>query len=194
MKFGIEHIDGRARAGHIVTDHGIVETPAFMPVGTQGAVKAIEPRELKEIGAAIILGNTYHLYLRPGTDILDKAGGLHQFIGWDRPILTDSGGYQILSLAGLRNISDDGVEFRSHIDGSLHFFTPERIIDIERTIGSDIMMVLDECSPYPCSYEYAEQSNELTLRWAMRCRQRFLSSEVRYGHSQALFGIVQGSV
>ncbi len=194
MKFAVEHADGLARSGTLVTDHGAVQTPVFMPVGTQGTVKAIEPRELVEVGAELILGNTYHLYLRPGTDILHRAGGLHKLMGWDRAILTDSGGYQIFSLSELRKITDDGVEFRSHIDGSLHFFTPESIIDIQRVIGSDIMMVLDECTAYPCSYEDARQSNEQTLRWAERCRKQFLNSVGFYDHAQVLFGIVQGGV
>ncbi len=164
-----------------------------MPVGTQGSVKAIEQRELKELGAEIILGNTYHLYLRPGTEILEKAGGLHKFIGWDRPILTDSGGYQVYSLTELRKIEEEGVTFKSHLDGSSHFFSPENVIQIERSIGSDIMMVLDECTPYPCEYEYAKKSNELTVRWAQRCKEAFESKPPLYGYSQALFGIVQGS-
>jgi len=194
MKFAVEHADGRARSGTLVTDHGVVQTPVFMPVGTQGTVKAIEPRELAEVGAELILGNTYHLYLRPGTEILYQAGGLHKLMGWDRAILTDSGGYQIFSLSELRKITDNGVEFRSHLDGSLHFFTPESIIDIQRTIGSDIMMVLDECTAYPCSFEDAKQSNEQTLRWAERCRNQFLQSVEFYDHTQVLFGIVQGGV
>ncbi len=193
LKFELVASDGKARAGTISTEHGVVHSPAFMPVGTQGSVKAIEQRELKELGAEIILGNTYHLYLRPGTEILEKAGGLHKFIGWDRPILTDSGGYQVYSLTELRKIEEEGVTFKSHLDGSSHFFSPENVIQIERSIGSDIMMVLDECTPYPCEYEYAKKSNELTVRWAQRCKEAFESKPPLYGYSQALFGIVQGS-
>jgi queuine tRNA-ribosyltransferase len=186
--------EGKARAGLIATDHGVIETPAFMPVGTQGSVKAIEQRELDEVGAQIILGNTYHLYLRPGTEILSRAGGLHRFISWQKPILTDSGGYQVYSLTELRKIHEDGVTFKSHLDGSTHVFTPESVIQIERTIGADIIMVLDECTPHPCDLEYAFASNDLTVRWAERCKSAFESSPPLYGHSQALFGIVQGSV
>lgn len=163
-----------------------------MPVGTQGAVKAVEPRELEEIGARIILGNTYHLYLRPGVDIVEKAGGLHRFMNWDLPILTDSGGYQVFSLSDLRGISEDGVEFKSHIDGSLHRFTPEGVIDIQRSLGSDILMVLDECAPFPCDEQYAVQSNRMTVRWAQRCKERMEQTSPRYGKGQALFSIVQG--
>ena len=165
-----------------------------MPVGTQGAVKAIEQRELEEIGARIILGNTYHLYLRPGSDLIERAGGIHRFINWDHPILTDSGGYQVFSLADLRGITEEGVEFKSHIDGSTHLFTPERVVDIQRSLGSDIMMVLDECTPYPCEEKYAFKSNELTLRWAERSRSRFECTSARYQKQQSLFAIVQGSV
>ncbi len=165
-----------------------------MPVGTQGAVKAIEPRELGEIGAKIILGNTYHLYLRPGTDLIERAGGLHRFISWDHPILTDSGGYQVFSLADLRGISEEGVVFKSHIDGSSHLFTPEKVIDIQRSLGSDIMMVLDECTPYPCDEDYALKSNDLTVRWAERCRAQEERTTPRYLGQQSLFAIVQGSV
>jgi queuine tRNA-ribosyltransferase len=165
-----------------------------MPVGTQGTVKAVEPRELEELGARIILGNTYHLYLRPGCDILQRAGGLHRFAAWPHPILTDSGGYQVFSLSDLRGIDENGVVFNSHLDGSSHRFTPESVIDIQRSLGSDIMMVLDECAPYPCDEQYALQSHRLTLRWAERCRARFQSTDPLYGHRQALFGIVQGSV
>ncbi len=194
MKFQIRNIDGNARAGEITTDHGIFETPAFMPVGTQGTVKAVSQRELREVGAQIILSNTYHLYLRPGMEILSDAGGLHRFMSWSGPILTDSGGYQVFSLSTLRKIEEEGVQFRSHLDGSLHLFTPERIVDIQRSIGSDIMMVLDECPPHPCEKEYAQSSNELTLRWAERCQEQFRNSEPMYGHAQALFAIIQGSV
>ncbi len=194
MDFSLVHTDGKARAGIIRTDRGEIPTPAFMPVGTQGAVKAVEPRELEEIGARIILGNTYHLYLRPGIPVIELAGGVHPFIGWDRPVLTDSGGYQVYSLSAMREISGEGVGFRSHLDGSAHVFTPERVIDIQRGLGSDIMMVLDECTPYPCDEEYAERSSQLTLSWAERCRRRAEETVPRYGKSQALFGIVQGSV
>jgi queuine tRNA-ribosyltransferase len=199
MKFTLLHRDqsapsSRARAGLLETDHGVVETPIFMPVGTLGDVKAIEHRELEENGARIILGNTYHLYLRPGTEIIEKAGGLHRFISWKRPILTDSGGYQVFSLSQLRKLSQDGVRFQSHIDGSRHFFRPEDVVQIQRKLGSDICMVLDECPPYPCSHEYAQRSNELTIAWAARCKDEFERSRPLYGHSQALFPIVQGSV
>jgi len=194
MQFVLEHTAGNARTGKIFTDHGIFKTPVFMPVGTQGSVKAITQKSLEEIGTEIILSNTYHLYLRPGIEILHQAGGLHRFMSWGHPILTDSGGYQVFSLSDLRDINEEGVQFRSHLDGSLHTFTPESVVDIQRYIGSDITMVLDECTPYPCEKEYASQSNELTLRWAERCRNRFQSSEGLYEHSQALFGVVQGSV
>ena len=193
MNFKLVASDGKARAGVITTDHGEIETPVFMPVGTQGSVKAIEQRELVEVGAQIILGNTYHLYLRPGTDILGNAGGLHRFIRWEKPILTDSGGYQVYSLTDLRKIEEQGVTFKSHLDGSSHFFSPENVVRIERQIGADIMMVLDECTPYPCDREYASTSNELTVRWAERCKNAFDKTPALYGHSQALFGIVQGS-
>lgn len=165
-----------------------------MPVGTQGTVKAVEPRELDEIGAKVILGNTYHLYLRPGTRLLEQAGGLHRFIGWNKPVLTDSGGYQVFSLSDLRGIDEDGVEFKSHLDGSSHRFTPEGVIDIQRSLGSDIMMVLDECTPFPCDESYAFSSHQLTLRWAGRCLQRMGETKPLYGCGQSLFGIVQGSV
>ncbi|MEN3039555.1 MAG: tRNA guanosine(34) transglycosylase Tgt [Candidatus Kryptonium sp.] len=196
FKFELVAVDAKssARAGLIYTDHGIIETPVFMPVGTQGTVKAVEQRELTEIGAKIILGNTYHLYLRPGTDVILKAGGLHRFISWDRGILTDSGGFQIFSLAQFRKISKDGVKFQSHIDGSYHFFTPESVVEIQRILGSDIMMCLDECTPYPCDYDYALKSNQLTIEWAKRSREKFDKTQPLYGHSQAIFGIVQGSV
>jgi queuine tRNA-ribosyltransferase len=193
LKFSLEHTDGKARAGTVHTDRGDVPTPAFMPVGTQGSVKAIEQRELEEAGAPIILGNAYHLYLRPGTELIGKAGGLHAFIGWQKPILTDSGGYQVFSLSDLRRIGDDGVEFKSHLDGSRHVFTPEKAVDIQRALGSDIMMVLDECAPHPCEEQYADESNALTLRWAARCREQAARTSPLYGTSQALFGIVQGS-
>lgn len=182
-----------ARAGLITTDHGQIETPIFMPVGTVGSVKAVQLYELKEdIKAQIILGNTYHLYLRPGLDILEKAGGLHRFNGFDRPILTDSGGFQVFSLSGIRKMKEEGVEFRSHIDGSKHLFTPERVMDIERTIGADIMMAFDECAPGTSDYSYAKNSMELTHRWLDRCCKRFNETEPKYGYHQSLFPIVQG--
>ncbi|WP_297335979.1 tRNA guanosine(34) transglycosylase Tgt [Algoriphagus sp.] len=197
MKFRLEKSDNpsKARAGKLETDHGTIQTPIFMPVGTAGTVKAVHQRELKEdIQAQIILGNTYHLYLRPGLDILEKAGGLHQFNGWDRPILTDSGGYQVFSLAGTRKIKEEGVTFKSHIDGSKHHFTPENVMDIQRTIGADIIMAFDECTPYPCEYGYARNSMEMTHRWLKRCMDRFDATEGKYGYTQTLFPIVQGSV
>ncbi len=194
LEFRLQKTDGRtkARTGLIHTDHGTIRTPVFMPVGTRGSVKAVEQRELLEINAPIILGNTYHLYQRPGMDVMRKFGGLHRFMSWPRPILTDSGGFQILSLSGLRKLSDEGVGFRSHIDGSYHFFTPEKVIEVERTIGSDIMMVLDECPPYPSEREYVAKSIGLTYNWAMRCKEAFSRSAPYYSHTQFLFGIVQG--
>lgn len=184
-----------ARAGTITTDHGVIDTPIFMPVGTVGSVKAVTQQQLKEqIDAKIILGNTYHLYLRPGTQILEQAGGLHKFIGWDRPILTDSGGYQVFSLAANRKIKEEGVIFQSHIDGSRHLFTPESVIDTQRSIGADIIMAFDECPPYPCEYGYAQKSMELTHRWLARCVQHMSETEPKYGYEQSLFPIVQGSV
>ncbi len=192
MKFTIAQTDGSARAGVIVTDRGEIPTPVFMPVGTQGSVKAVEQRELGEIGARIILGNAYHLYLRPGTELIGRAGGLHRFISWEKPILTDSGGYQVFSLAPLRRIAEEGVRFRSHIDGSEHLFTPEGVMDIERSLGSDVMMVLDECAPFPCDEDYARKSNAMTIRWAARCRERVEQTAPLYGKEQFLFGIVQG--
>jgi len=197
MKFTLAQEDpqSKARAGLVETDHGKIETPIFMPVGTAGTVKTVHQRELKEdVQAQIILGNTYHLYLRPGLDILEKAGGLHKFNGWDRPILTDSGGYQVFSLAGTRKIKEEGVIFKSHIDGSKHNFTPENVMDIQRTIGADIIMAFDECTPYPCEYGYARKSMEMTHRWLKRCAERFDSTEGKYGYNQTLFPIVQGSV
>ncbi|MBK9099538.1 MAG: tRNA guanosine(34) transglycosylase Tgt [bacterium] len=186
--------NSKARAGFFETDHGVVETPAFMPVGTQGTVKAVNKDFLeKDINAQIILSNTYHLYLRPGTEILEKAGGLHKFINWKKPLLTDSGGYQVYSLSSLRKLKEDGVEFRSHLDGSSHFFSPEKVIQIQRSIGSDTMMVLDECTPYPCDYEYADKSTELTSKWAVLNKEAFENSKPLYGHRQFLFGIIQGS-
>ncbi|TDB63454.1 tRNA guanosine(34) transglycosylase Tgt [Arundinibacter roseus] len=198
MKFFLENQDKntKARAGRIQTDHGTIETPIFMPVGTAGTVKAVHQRELKDdVQAQIILGNTYHLYLRPGLPIIEAAGGLHKFNGWDFPILTDSGGYQVYSLAGTgRKINEAGVEFKSHIDGSLHTFTPEGVMDIQRKIGADIIMAFDECTPYPCEYDYARTSMELTHRWLQRCCDRFDTTESLYGYQQTLFPIVQGSV
>lgn len=192
----VEDPNSKARAGIIETDHGSIQTPIFMPVGTAGTVKAVHQRELKEdIKAQIILGNTYHLYLRPGLDILKKAGGLHGFNGWDKPILTDSGGYQVYSLAGTgRKINEEGVVFKSHIDGSSHIFTPENVMDIQRTIGADIIMAFDECTPYPCEYGYARKSMEMTHRWLGRCCSHFDATGPLYAHSQTLFPIVQGSV
>ena len=184
-----------ARAGTILTDHGEINTPIFMPVGTAGSVKAVHQRELvSDIHAEIILGNTYHLYLRPGTELLQKAGGLHRFIGWDKPILTDSGGYQVYSLAENRKIHSEGVTFKSHIDGSRHFFSPENVMDIQRAIGADIIMALDECTPYPCSYDYAKDSMELTHQWLDRCKAHVNNTQPLYGFAQTLFPIVQGSV
>ena len=195
MQFTLEHTDADARAARLTTDHGTIETPMFMPVGTVGTVKAVEPRELAtDIQAQIILGNTYHLYLRPGTDVLKTAGGLHRFMQWDGPILTDSGGYQVFSLSDRRTIDEEGVTFRSHIDGSKHLFTPESVVDIQRAIGSDIMMVLDECPAGDVSETYARTSNELTMRWAQRALDHWHQTEPLYGHTQALFAIVQGVV
>ena len=185
----------KARAGKITTSHGVIETPIFMPVGTVGSVKGVHQRELKnDINADIILGNTYHLYLRPQTSILEKAGGLHKFINWDRNILTDSGGYQVYSLAANRKIKEEGVKFKSHIDGSLHFFSPESVMEIERSIGADIMMAFDECTPYPCEYGYAKRSMHLTHRWLDRCITHLEKVPPKYGYHQSLFPIVQGSV
>lgn len=184
-----------ARAGRIGTDHGEIATPIFMPVGTVGSVKAVSQQQLKQdIQAQIILGNTYHLYLRPGLEVLAKAGGLHRFNGWDRPILTDSGGYQVFSLSGTRKIQEEGVVFQSHIDGSRHLFSPEKVMDIQRTIGGDIVMAFDECPPYPCERSYAERSMHLTHRWLDRCWTHFHQTPDKYGYTQNLFPIVQGSV
>jgi queuine tRNA-ribosyltransferase len=184
-----------ARAGLITTAHGTIETPIFMPVGTQGAVKAVHFNELKnDIGAEIILGNTYHLYLRPGTEILERAGGLHRFNSWNRPILTDSGGFQVFSLAENRKLREEGAEFRSHIDGSKHLFTPEKVMDIQRSIGADIIMAFDECTPGNADYAYARQSLDLTERWLARCQKRFNETEPKYGYAQSLFPIVQGCI
>lgn len=197
MKFVLEKKDTatRARAGTVSTAHGDIKTPIFMPVGTAATVKAVHQRELRQdIGAQIILGNTYHLYLRPGLDTLEKAGGLHRFMGWDGPILTDSGGYQVFSLSGNRKIHEEGVTFKSHIDGSKHVFSPEGVMDIQRKIGADIIMAFDECTPYPCEYSYAKKSMDMTHRWLSRCIQRFDSTQGQYGYEQSLFPIVQGSV
>jgi len=197
VDFTVEHTDlkSSARAGRIVTGHGKIQTPVFMPVGTAGAVKAIHMRELREdIQAQIILGNTYHLFLRPGTDIIRKAGGLHKFNGWERPILTDSGGYQVYSLAGTRKLTEYGVIFQSHIDGSRHEFTAENVVDIQRNIGADIIMAFDECTPYPCDKDYAEKSLNITHQWLNRCIERMNQTEAKYDYSQSLFPIVQGSV
>ncbi len=197
MKFTLEHTDpaSAARTGILHTDHGNIETPIFMPVGTAGTVKGVHQRELKnDIGAQIILGNTYHLYLRPGLDTIKGAGGLHKFNGWDAPILTDSGGYQIFSLADQRKLTEEGATFKSHIDGSKHFFSPENVMDIQRIIGADIIMAFDECTPYPCEYKYAKDSLGLTHRWLDRCVKQFNNTDPLYGHQQALFPIVQGSV
>ncbi len=196
MKFDLLAKDKntKARAGCFHTAHGEVETPIFMPVGTAGTVKGVHQRELSlDIQAQIILGNTYHLFLRPGLEIIEKAGGLHKFNGWDRPILTDSGGYQVYSLAGTRKIKEEGVTFKSHIDGTAHTFTPEYAIDIQRTIGADIIMAFDECTPYPCEYGYARKSMEMTHRWLKRCIDRFNTTDNVYGYEQTLFPIVQGS-
>lgn len=183
----------KARLGRLTTDHGTIETPIFMPVGTLGTVKGVSQDRLKDpIQAQIILGNTYHLYLRPGTEIIKASGGLHGFMNWDRPILTDSGGYQIFSLSDIRTLDEEGAHFKSHLDGSKHLFTPENVVDIQRILGSDIMMILDECPPYPSDYAYAKNSMELTHRWAKRGRKQFLETQALYGHQQAQFGIVQG--
>ncbi len=197
MHFKVFHNDNqsKARTGKIITDHGEIETPIFMPVGTAGTVKGVHQHELSEaIKAQIILGNTYHLFLRPGMSTMEAAGGLHKFIGWDKPMLTDSGGYQVYSLASSRKITEEGVKFQSHLDGSYHFFTPERAIQIQRSIGADIIMAFDECTPYPCDYQYAKKSLKITHDWLDRCIIEMNESEPNYGHSQALFPIVQGSV
>ena len=197
MHFDLIHSDSssKARAGILHTDHGAIETPIFMPVGTQGTVKGVHQQELREdVQAQIILGNTYHLYLRPGMDVMEAAGGLHQFMGWERPILTDSGGYQVYSLSGARKITEEGVRFQSHLDGSYHFLSPEKSMEIQRSIGADIIMAFDECTPYPCDYSYAKKSMEMTHRWLKRCVDFINSTEPKYEHNQALFPIVQGSV
>ncbi len=196
MKFDLLHTDpqSKARAGTITTDHGTIETPIFMPVGTVASVKGVHQRELKEeINPDIILGNTYHLYLRPQTAILEQAGGLHKFMNWDRNILTDSGGYQVYSLSANRKIKEEGVKFKSHIDGSLHFFTPANVMEIQRTIGADIIMAFDECTPYPCDYRYAQRSMHMTHRWLDRCINHLEKVPVKYGYEQTFFPIVQGS-
>ena len=196
MHFDILNKDkgSAARAGKLTTDHGAIETPIFMPVGTAGTVKGVHQRELKQdVKAEIILGNTYHLFLRPGMDIIEGAGGLHKFMNWDRPILTDSGGYQVYSLSGSRKITEEGVKFQSHIDGSYHYFTPERAIDIQRSIGANIIMAFDECTPYPCDYAYAKNSMGMTHRWLKRCMDQMEKTSCSYGYNQALFPIVQGS-
>ena len=195
MTFTLQHTDSKseARAGLITTDHGEIQTPIFMPVGTLGSVKGVHLHELKDdVKAQIILGNTYHLYLRPGLEVIEKAGGLHRFNGFDRPMLTDSGGFQVFSLAGIRKLTEKGAEFRSHIDGSKHLFTPESVMDIERTIGADIIMAFDECTPGDADFNYAKKSLELTERWLDRCIKRFNETSPKYGYSQSLFPIVQG--
>jgi len=196
LKFKLEHTDSgtQARAGEIITDHGVIKTPIFMPVGTAGSVKGVHQRELRdEIDPDIILGNTYHLFLRPKISILEQAGGLHKFMGWDRNILTDSGGYQVYSLSANRKIKEEGVKFKSHIDGSLHMFTPENVMEIQRAIGADIIMAFDECTPYPCEYNYAKQSMRMTHRWLDRCIAHLETIPLKYGYSQSFFPIVQGS-
>jgi queuine tRNA-ribosyltransferase len=196
MTFQLQATDpqSKARAGELTTAHGVIQTPIFMPVGTAGTVKAVHFSELKsQVNARIILGNTYHLYLRPGLGVIENAGGLHKFIGWDRPILTDSGGYQVYSLSDIRKIKEEGAEFRSHIDGSKHVFTPENVIDTQRRIGADIMMAFDECTPYPCEYDYAKKSMGMTHRWLDRCIKRYGETEGDYGYHQSFFPIVQGS-
>ena len=197
MKFSLEITDSntKARAGYITTDHGAIETPIFMPVGTSATVKGVHQRELKnDINSDIILGNTYHLFLRPQIHIIEKAGGLHKFMNWNRNILTDSGGYQVYSLSANRKIKEEGVKFRSHIDGSYHFFTPENVMEIQRNIGADIIMAFDECTPYPCDYNYAKRSMQMTHRWLDRCVNHLKKIPVKYGYSQAFFPIVQGSI
>ncbi|NEX12643.1 MAG: tRNA guanosine(34) transglycosylase Tgt [Prosthecochloris sp.] len=194
MNFSVTHKDSRtaARAATMTTDHGEIPTPVFMPVGTRASVKSVEPHELKDQQVHIILANTYHLYLKPGNGILEKAGGIHSFMGWDQPLLTDSGGYQVYSLSDLRTITEEGVRFKSHLDGSTLYFTPENVIETQRIIGSDIMMPLDECPPWPAEKHYVEQSAAMTVRWAERARTHLEATTPLYGHSQALFGITQG--
>ena len=196
MKFELKSQDlkSKARAGKITTDHGVIETPIFMPVGTVGTVKGVHQTELKdEINPDIILGNTYHLYLRPQIKILEQAGGLHKFMNWDRNILTDSGGYQVYSLSGRRKINEEGVKFKSHIDGSMHFFTPENVMEVQRSIGADIIMAFDECTPYPCDYNYAKRSMHMTHRWLKRCISHLEKTPLKYDYNQTFFPIVQGS-
>lgn len=196
MHFELHKTDlqSKARAGTLHTDHGVIETPIFMPVGTAGTVKGVHQQELREeVEAQIILGNTYHLFLRPGIEVLEAAGGLHQFNGWERPILTDSGGYQVYSLSSSNKITEEGVKFQSHLNGAYHFFTPERAIDIQRSIGGDIIMAFDECTPYPCEYGYAKRSMGMTHRWLKRCFEQMERTQAKYGYEQALFPIVQGS-
>jgi queuine tRNA-ribosyltransferase len=196
MHFDLLHTDSKsnARAGIIKTEHGEIQTPIFMPVGTAGTVKGVHQHELRDdIKAQVILGNTYHLYMRPGMDVIESAGGLHKFNGWEKPLLTDSGGYQVYSLSSSNKISEEGVKFQSHIDGSYHFFTPEKSIDIQRSIGADIIMAFDECTPYPCEYNYAKRSMHMTHRWLKRCYDRMDETQPLYGHNQVLFPIVQGS-
>ena len=196
MNFKLQNVDAssKARSGLISTDHGDIPTPIFMPVGTAGSVKSVSQKDLEnEVDAKIILGNTYHLYLRPGIEMLENVGGLHKFISWDRPILTDSGGYQVYSLSENRKISEKGVKFRSHIDGSIHLFTPENAMDIQRSIGADIIMAFDECTPYPCDFNYAKRSMNMTHRWLKRCVDHFQNTSSKYNYNQALFPIVQGS-
>jgi queuine tRNA-ribosyltransferase len=196
MKFDLKTTDpkSKARAGVITTDHGTIETPIFMPVGTVGTVKGVHQTELKDqVNPDIILANTYHLFLRPGMGILEKAGGLHKFMSWDRPILTDSGGYQVYSLSGRRKINEEGVKFKSHIDGSMHFFTPENVMETQRTIGADIIMAFDECTPYPCDYNYAKRSMHMTHRWLDRCMNHLEKLPYKYGFEQTFMPIVQGS-
>jgi len=197
VPFTLHHTDAAsaARAGTLRTPHGTVDTPTFMPVGTLGSVKAVQPRELHaDVGAQMILGNTYHLFLRPGMDVIEGAGGLHRFMQWDGPILTDSGGYQVFSLSERCTITEEGVEFQNHLDGDTHLFTPERVVDIQRRLGSDVMMVLDECPAADVPKAYAQRSNEMTVRWAERCKERWQATDPRYGHEQMLFGIVQGAI
>lgn len=197
MEFDLTHTlhGSRARAGVITTDRGKIETPIFMPVGTAGSVKGIHTRDIEnDIKAQIILGNTYHLYLRPGVNVIENAGGLHKFNGWNKPILTDSGGYQVFSRSGARKLSEEGARFQSHIDGSYHMFTPEKVIDIQRSIGADIIMAFDECTPAGCDYKYAKTSLELTLRWLGRCFAQFGNTQPKYGYSQTLFPIIQGNI
>jgi queuine tRNA-ribosyltransferase len=197
MHFDLIHTDSstKARLGKLHTDHGVIETPIFMPVGTAGTVKGVHQHELRdEINAQIILGNTYHLYLRPGLEVIEAAGGLHKFNAWEKPILTDSGGYQVYSLSECNKITEEGVRFQSHLDGSYHMFTPENVMDTQRVIGADIIMAFDECTPFPCAYDYASKSLDMTHRWLHRCFEQFNATQPKYGHQQALFPIVQGSV